>query len=611
MNRQLEAASQQKLPMASRIDSASAAYENATKSDSAIFIWKAFVIKYALLQTAFPDKAAAFLQTYANRSKQQKDSLNLSAAWFEKGKQFRIADQPDSAYYYYNASRLLSEARKDSISTAEKLMNIADLHYVYNDFTAFESTTTEALKFLPNVPKTATDSIFRMIAYNNYGLAYTNLFEYTNALSYYEKAFRLNTNKLYANTILNNMALVYMQNDDYQKAISILSRLPDLEIVKTDPLLRARILDNLGYSQWKSGLRTGILNLLQAFRIREAQQDDFESIASCVHLAKYYKISNPEKAFTFARVAYEKATLLNSTNDRLTALKLLAQLPSSESRKFTDRYISVKDSIDEIRQKAKNQFAKIKYDSKLAIDENLKLKAQQAENQLQIEQQKNAGLIIIIFAMFAVGIAIFVYVKGKAQRRKSVYDTETRIAKQLHDELANDMHQMMALADSQDLANLRNKENLLQKMDAMYHRTRQISKENQDLDTGPLFPIHLKQMIADYNSETVNVISSEIDSIPWEQLSRDKKIAVHRIIQEWLVNMKKHSQSNIVLLKFEKQGSKILISYKDNGIGAHPDQIILKGGLQNVENRIRAIKGTVIFGPGSEKGFQATISFPI
>ena len=60
----------------------------------------------------------------------------------------------------------------------------------------------------------------------------------------------------------------------------------------------------------------------------------------------------------------------------MECLKLLIQnSPGNKSKEFSTMYLKINDSINNVRLKAKNQFAKIKYDSKKEKDENIKLKA--------------------------------------------------------------------------------------------------------------------------------------------------------------------------------------------------------------------------------------------
>lgn len=594
----------------SRFHNASQAYEAAIKLDSAYLIWQTFTVAYPLLQQHFPQKADSFLRSYKHDALLKEDTVNIANAYFETGKSFDASGKSDSAYYYYNASRNLYEAKNDSLGTVEKLVYMAKLHYTFNDYAEFESTTTEAFQLMHSKPKTAIDSAYLTIAYNNYGLAYTALYEYENALRYYQKALAFK-DRTYQASIKNNIALVHMQHQEYAKAIAILKPLLNSKTLTGHTELRARVLDNLGYSLFRTGNKTALEFLKASLAVRKQQGVIFELIPSNIHLSEYYQTVDTRLARTYALKAYDQATALHSVDDRLAALKKLSRIPGQDQQRFSAMYIQIKDSIDEVRQKARNQFAKIKYDSKMAQEENQLLKTQKAEDSLEIQQKTNRMLLLLIVVILAIGVIIYTILQIRAQRRKAVYETETRIAKRLHDELANDVHHTMAFSETQDMTIPENKETLQQYLEGIYKRTRNISRENSEIDTGENYPKVLMGMVSDYQSPTLQIMVNGFDHMPWQLLGKFKKITIHRILQEWLVNMKKHSSSTVVFLQFELQGKCIKINYADNGIGTAQDKVILKSGLQNVENRIQAIKGTLTFGNASGTGFKASVIFPI
>ena len=68
--------------------------------------------------------------------------------------------------------------------------------------------------------------------------------------------------------------------------------------------------------------------------------------------------------------------------------------------------------------------------------------------------------------------------------------------------------------------------------------------------------------------------------------------------------MRKYSEASIVTVKFEKQNRKFVIEYIDNGVGC---DLKKSNGLQNAENRIKDIGGTITFESEVNKGFQVKI----
>ena len=116
-------------------------------------------------------------------------------------------------------------------------------------------------------------------------------------------------------------------------------------------------------------------------------------------------------------------------------------------------------------------------------------------------------------------------------------------------------------------------------------------------------------MLNSYKSNGTDIIIKNGNPIDWSKVEREKKIAIQRVLQELMVNMKKYSQASFVVIGFDKEYNKLKINYSDNGIG-FSEKLILKNGLQNAENRIETIKGILTFDSQTNKGFRAEILVP-
>ena len=280
----------------------------------------------------------------------------------------------------------------------------------------------------------------------------------------------------------NNIAVVYMDEHQYQKAIQLLSPLLQQKAVLNHLETLSRIQDNIGYSYFKTGDSKGFGLLNRSLDLRKKNKDDYGIIASYFHLSKFYEKTNPALARHFALQMYQKTTQLKSAEDRLQALQLVVQNSSGkESRKYSLIHIHLSDSITKLKQVAKNEFAKIRYDSTKTKIENSGLKLETERISF-----RNTILIITILAFLLVAILFYFLLKTKHRKDKlrEAYATETRISKQLHDELANDVFNAMTFAETQNLSTVENKEILLHDLDTIYARTRNISKENSSIDTG-------------------------------------------------------------------------------------------------------------------------------
>ncbi len=508
---------------------------------------------------------------------------------------FNQKENLDSAFYYFNKAKISCDSDNDNEKIIYSLIRMANIQQIHGDFSGSEASATEALDYFDET----VDPNYRTAIYNILGIAFEEQLDYDRAIYYYKQTLKFTIDRLQLAIIKNNIAVVYIDKKEYNKAIQILSPLQQINEVLLHPETQARILDNLGYCYFKFENPKSIILLQQSMLLRKKIEDNFGVIASYYHLSDYYQYKDSNLAKQFALMAYQIATKINSADDRLKSLGLLIKNTSpEESKKYSLIHIQLNDSINNVKQTAKNQFAKIKYDSKKDRTENLKLKS----------QKEKLLIALVIFLIVVIFTFLLIRSKNKRQQLISAYEAETKIAKKLHDELANTIFHSMTFAETQDLKIPEKREMLLDELDKIYHQVRNISKENSPIDTGEKFFENLIEMLSDFNSNSVKVIINN-NFIDWKNIQLEKKIAVHRILLELMVNMKKHSQCSLAMIGFETIGNIIQITYSDNGIG-DSNQSFLTKGLQNAENRIQAINGTINFETNTTSGFKVKISFP-
>ena len=520
--------------------------------------------------------------------KNEKYSLNISKALAFNDKQ-----ELDSAYYYfYKAKEVCSDQEKERMVYA--LYFLAAIQQKRCAFSESEATATKIISILPSYKNINT-------TYNLIGLSHLEQYNYDSAHKYFNLAKSKASTQKDKFIYINNIAYTYLESKQYNKAEQLL-----LTISKEDSLVQdkpnyAKVLDNLGYAYFKVNNPRAIDYFNQSLKIRDSIKDNSEIIASYIHMSEYYLKSNLKLATDFAQKAYNAATAINSPDDRIEAIKfLIASSNSNEIKSLALKQMSISDSINKVRQNSKTQFAKIKYDATIALKES--------------ERQKSQKQLYLSLFIFVTTLSLFIFygirAKNKQKLRKATYDTETRISKKLHDELANDVFNAMTYADTQDLNNPTNKEFLLENLDKIYTQSRNISKENSQIDTGDNFEAVLKAMLSSYNSNKINIIiKNNTSSTDWFKLQKESKIVIYRTLQELMVNMRKHSQCSLVVIGFDTYKKGVEINYSDNGIGC-PEMLNFKKGLQNAENRILSINGTITFETETNKGFKAKLKIP-
>lgn len=515
------------------------------------------------------------------------------------------------AFYEFNKSKQLFEILKDSANIGYILIEMSSIQQVNGDYYGSKETATEALLYVKK------NSVYTAFINNTLGVADKELSLYSDAIFYYKEAAKEFTDPIAKQSPLSNLAPIYIQQKKYDKAIILLESILGTKFLKDKnrTSTKARLQDNLGYAYFKKGMNEKGFSLMnEALQKRNEIKDTYGSIESYLHLADYYSTKDIQKSDENAFTAYNIATKLNSVDERLEALQIIiSNNHSAHHSKYVQQYFTLNDSIIKVRNNFKNKFAKIKYDAKKEKDENVKLRLEKAENLLSLQKEKYLRIVFVIafiFLVILIAILIRYYKnKNKAIEFKTSYNTETRIAKKIHDELANDVYQVIAFAESQPLSTESTKENLLQKLDDIYGRVRGISKENNRIDTGVDFTKSMKEMLSAYNTSQRNIIVNNLEDINWEIVDETKKITINRILQELMVNMKKHSNASLVLIKFESDPKSILIHYTDNGKGSDKTKMV-KNGILNMESRIQAIKGTIDFDTAPDKGFKAKIIMP-
>ena len=527
--------------------------------------------------------------------KNQEENPALDAN-LEQAENLFATKQYRKAYYYYNQSFLFNKEQNNTKRAVFNLLRMAHIENLECDYIGSEATTTQAIKlFDKTIPIP-----YQTNAYISLGLNYMHLANYEDAKSMFEKAIQITEDSLTVYISKNNIGYLYIKQKEYQKAVRLLSEIENEKILQESPLDYARILDNKGIALFHLNDKLALSYLEKAKTIREANNDDSQIVSSYMHLAEYYKNQEPATAKEWTQKAYHSATKAFIPDDRLEALNLLFTTTTNNNLKnqYHDTYIHINDSLQQARQQAKNQFAKIKYDS------------EKAETEKTAYQYKMYGFIVLLILSVAVFILLYRLTIQKNKRKilETQYTTETKIAKRLHDELANDVHNTIAFAETQNLENEQNKETLLENLDTIYQRARNISNENKQINTGEAFVEQLKHMIHSYSSDTRNVIlnTAALQDI---QLKDEVKITLYRVLQELMVNMKKHSECSLVAIAFKNNGQFLEISYSDNGKGSQ-NQLHTKNGLQNVENRIFSINGNITFDTEPDKGFKVKITIP-
>ncbi len=524
------------------------------------------------------------------------------------------AQKQDSSQYYYN--KILYPAQSSDIPNAIQYYTLNSDIYIskHKDYEAIsalrliaigqfeigniyesENVAVKAISIIDNSPHSDTLIEARKGLYNQLGKIYRVLEQFDKAIAAYNLALHFSKTPADSLTIWNNKATIYKDYGNYPKAVEQLEIALQKKNINKHPEEWARILDNLGYLQSKLNTRNGLVNLKKALNIRDSLQDAMGIFSSNKHLALYYfDHDDKQLAQYFATKAYETANSINSLTYLHEALTLFAIIKDDPKIVQLQK---ISDSIARQKQLAQNKYSFLIYNVE-------KEKKKTAEAELAREKEKSQKIIylFLVIAVILVAIVIYIYLRESHKKKQimQVHKTEARISKKVHDEVANDVYQLMTKLQG----NLSDKEKILDGLENIYNKTRDISKENSAIEIGTNFSEQLNDLLLTYQTDATAISTRNLSTLEWEIIPKIKKETVYRVLQELMTNMKKYSHASAVLLTFQQNGKNITIEYTDNGQGC---TLKNKNGLQNAENRIEAIKGTIIFESEPGNGFRSKI----
>ncbi|MHC9087785.1 tetratricopeptide repeat-containing sensor histidine kinase [Tenacibaculum sp. IMCC1] len=550
------------------------------------------------------DSAIYYINNFFDKNKHLTQE-QLGNLYYRKGFYYKKMKRNDSAYYYISKS--LEEYLKvdDSIKIGERLFSIAKIESYKELHYKSDSSSVEALKYLKSQNSNLLPSI-----YNCLGISYNEQKKYIGSNYWYEKAIKLTQDSVKKIRYFNNIANNYRAVGKYELSLDYYDKAFKNTYYDSIPIkLRAKIIDNETYTRFLARKKIDVRNFFKAQKLKESIKDSLGLITNYAFLSDYYTKKDKEKARNYANRMYTLSKGIKRPSDMVEALDKIISLEENSvktRKKYLER-IYLSDSIQKAKNKSKNQFIAHIYNYEEEKKQKLEARADLAESNLSLEQQKSQKQLWIFAVVLTIlsSIVYFFYKREKNKKEKAieVYNTETRLAKKIHDELANDVYAVMNTLQNTSITD----ERLLTRVEKIYAQTRDISHENSPVLTGEHFESFLKQLFLDFTNDRCKVIHKGLQEANINQLAKEKQIVVYRALQELLVNMKKYSEATLVLITFSVEKNKLSIAYQDNGIGV--ENLSVKNGLQNMEIRIKSVGGFITFESKQEKGFQAKFQF--
>lgn len=538
-----------------------------------------------------------------NQNKSVDENKKMSNAFYGKAIVFRDSNVSDSAFYYYNLAKDQFLKTNDSLRAAKSLINMAIIQSGKGDLHGSIETSLEANRYLTNEKDSLTKELLAS-NYNSIGISSSFLYRYKNSVDSYEKAIRLTSVEKNKKIFYNNLGDALLSDGKNKKAIPYF----EMALHTTDSIDYARALNNLARAKYEDNKNFDPLpDYHKALKIRTNQNNILGMNSSFADLSNYYSRKDKKVALEFAEKMLKTADELDSPDDKLQALQKIINLNQNKISEYFNQFQTLNDSVQRSRNEAKDEFAYIRFGVEKEKAENLKLKTDRIQKENQIFRQYfMVGILLLILII----IFIWFQKRHKIQRQKNelkIKDSELKISKKVHDVVANGIYHVMTEVENQ---NEINRESILYKLEDVYEKSRNISYETADDQIEEPFDDKILKLLSTFQSESRKIFIIGNESNVWEGLSELKKENVYHILQELMVNMKKHSEADLVVTRFERTDNQINIHYSDNGIGIEKEKTH-KNGLRNAVNRTKVLNGRINFETETETGLKIDLSFPV
>ena len=572
-----------------------------------------------------------------NNSLLENDSINIGKAFRCKASYFKEKNKIDSSLVYYLKAEKIYKKLNEPLVLGNILFNKGIVQCGGGDFLGAELSLSTAYSLFKDSDK--KDKLYGVL--NQLGLTYNELKEYDKAIFYQNKAletvqkYNLITEYHEDAVCYNNLGYLYIKLKKYDEAIyNFELGLKDKNIIKDDPDLYSLLIDNLAYSRLQTSNFKDLPNLFyEALQIREELNKSTGIVASYIHLSEYFQIKNDNiKAIYYGEKAVEKATKSKLPINIVLALKQAANVDKENSLKYSNRYITLSDSIQLAERNSKDRFARIQLETDEIIEENDKL------------ADKNRNLLYFMFSFGSLLLLLYYIRVQRTKNRELLYkqaqqkaneeifnlmmsqqavidesrtQEKEKLARELHDGV---LGRMFGLRLNLDGVNRKNDEEsvlkriqIVDELKTIEQDIREIShdlnREKQVLINNFVSIVH--NLLEDQEKSHATKLSYYLDStINWDKIASVTKINLYRILQESLQNINKYAKATSINVGFVKNNEFIILKITDDGLGFDVSKKSKGIGTQNMIARTKECNGDIDLQSEVGQGTTITITIP-
>lgn len=144
--------------------------------------------------------------------------------------------------------------------------------------------------------------------------------------------------------------------------------------------------------------------------------------------------------------------------------------------------------------------------------------------------------------------------------------------------------------------------------DALQNVRQSVARLRQDPLQGQRLAEALRDLFTTFERTNGITVVAEVE--PFNQFSKDTRVAIFRIIQEALTNISKHAQASQVTIAWQQDERGRSFTIVDNGCGFDPAQHQVGFGLQSMRERTEALGGVFTLTSQPRQGCHLQITIP-
>ncbi|MFP9112716.1 ATP-binding protein [Flavobacterium sp. RHBU_3] len=586
------------------------------------------VIAYRYYYDDEMDKHMSIMRFLYSSAEKREDSATLAFSLYNIASNMEARNVLDSAYYYRLRAQNIYEKLNDTLNFGLSLHGNARVLFIHGNFSEAEAEEIKAIRLLQK----ANDKEALNDAYVSLSNDLSSMQNYDKALSYLEIALKgtheMAKSKIpeekilwHRQNIYNNMGVLYDKKGDYATAIKFYTMAMELN-TQSDKISHALFLGNIGYAKMMQGYKEKDYapDLFESLRILDSMKESYFKLETEKSIAKHYLHKKDTlAAVALLRKTYTEAVKEQSSNDEMEVLSLLAVNDHHKGAYYSKLYFELNDSLQRAERAMRNKFARIAFETESVENQNKSL-----------HRRVNYTLwAAIVLGLFAIGTVVIIrlrarnkellYIQEQQEANEKIYslllqqessaenakmEERNRIAMELHDGVINRIFTTRFNLMQLETEEGQKKELLVNELQETQDEIRKLSHDLKESFTGDeSYAEALKQLVSRQQETKGPVFDVYVDKfINWANVSPEARVALFRIVQEACTNAKKYSNAANCNIALMAQGTMVKLRIWDDGKGFDIKKTRMGIGLRNIDERVKALGGTLNINSGEGKG---------